>query len=243
MKHPDIDWIWFDLDDTLYDFASSSLYALGELFRNYGLNRYFASLEQWTDIYHRHNSALWQKYNRGAVSQQQLRHDRFYLPMTEAGIDRITCERLNAGLDRDYLDLLGSTGLLIEGAHEVVSDLRAKGYRIGILSNGFHDVQHQKLDSSRLAPLTHAVVLSDDAGFNKPDTRIFSYANALTGSTPDRSLMVGDNPDTDVSGALGAGWHAIYYAPGSKSGRAEVDGLSVRTISALKELISQPLNW
>ena len=243
MKHPDIDWIWFDLDDTLYDFAASSLYALGEVYRRYGFGRYYASEEQWVDIYHRHNSALWQQYNRGAVTQQQLRHDRFSLPMAEVGIDSSTTERLNADLDRDYLDMLGSTGLLVEGASEVLSALRGEGYRIGILSNGFHDVQHQKLKNSGLAPLTDAVVLSDDAGFNKPDPRIFHYASTLAGSTPDRSLMVGDNPDTDIAGALAAGWHAIYYDKGNETPHTEVAGCPVRTISSLQKLLSQPLNW
>ncbi len=25
--------------------------------------------------------------------------------------------------------------------------------------------------------------------------------------------MIGDNPDTDIRGALGAGWHAVWYHP------------------------------
>lgn len=40
----DVTWIWFDLDDTLYDFAASSLIALRGVYDKYRLDRFFSSV-------------------------------------------------------------------------------------------------------------------------------------------------------------------------------------------------------
>ena len=56
-----------------------------------------------------------------------------------------------------------------------------------------------------------AVVLSDDIGVNKPDKRIFDHALKKSNALADCTLIIGDNPDTDIAGAVNAGWHAIYF--------------------------------
>ena len=55
------------------------------------------------------------------------------------------------------------------------------------------------------------MVISDEIGIQKPDPRIFRYAEQATGATTDSTLMIGDNPTNDIQGALNAGWHAIYF--------------------------------
>lgn len=232
-------WIWFDLDDTLYDFASSSLVALDHVYRKYRLDRYFGDLQEWIDVYHRHNAALWELYNAAQITQQKLRFDRFYLPLQEGGAPDEENRRLNPLLDEDYLDALGSTGMVIEGAVEAVAHLKARGYKIGILSNGFRGVQHRKLQSSGLAPYVDRVVLSDDINVNKPDPRIYKYALEQSTATAAETLMIGDNPDTDIYGALQAGWQAILF-----SGHAEEDTATIRgqRVAVLHDLTAL-LNW
>lgn len=215
MISPEVTWIWFDLDDTLYDFRASSLIALRRVYDKYSLHRFFPDVDTWIDTYHRHNTALWLQYNVGTINQQQLRFSRFFLPLHEAGAPDDENHRLNPLLDVDYLDILGSTGLLVDGALDVIRNLRDRGYKIGILSNGFRGVQHQKLSSSGLQPLIDITLLSDDIGINKPDPRIYAHALRLSGATPAQSLMIGDNPDTDIAGALASGWHAILFNPSS----------------------------
>ncbi|MDE5657655.1 MAG: hypothetical protein K2I25_01190 [Muribaculaceae bacterium] len=78
-----VKWIWFDLDDTLYDFAASSLIALRHVYEKYNFKRFFADENVWFETYHRHNAALWQLYNRAEITQEKLRFDRFYLPLRE----------------------------------------------------------------------------------------------------------------------------------------------------------------
>lgn len=206
-------WIFFDLDDTLYDFATSSLIGLRYIYRNYGIGRHFASEQEWIDCYHRHNRSLWTLYNAGKTTQAALRRDRFFLPLTEGGFPAEEAEALTRELDTVYLDQLAATGLLLPGAIETITELKRRGHRIGVLSNGFCGVQEGKLKSSGLESLIDCVVLSDEIGINKPDRRIFDYALRKSGATASTALMVGDNPETDIAGALAAGWQAVLLSP------------------------------
>ena len=82
---------------------------------------------------------------------------------------------------------------------------------IGVLSNGFTSVQHAKLTNTGLAPKIDLLVLSDDIGVNKPDTRIYRHAMERAADLePSHHLMIGDNLSTDIRGALDSGWHAIH---------------------------------
>lgn len=229
-------WIWFDLDDTLYDFSASSLIALRGVYDKYGLGNYFSDVQQWIDIYHRHNSMLWSLYNRGEINQPKLRYDRFYLPLKEVGVDDAESNRLNPLLDEDYLSMLGATGLLVDGAMPTLQHLKSAGYAIGVLSNGFRGVQHEKLRSSRLDKVVDAMVLSDDVGVNKPDRRIFDHALAVSGVGASESLMVGDNPDTDIAGAVNAGWRAVLFNPAMNEDEITVNGTGVPVVNDLRKL-------
>lgn len=240
-------YIFFDLDDTLYDFAASSLIGLGNLYENYALDAYFPSKGQWIDCYHKHNRALWELYNAAKIDQAKLRRDRFFLPLSEglsimcgeiSESEQAEIERLTRQLDTVYLDELAATGLLLPGAKATVEALRAKGHKIGILSNGFCGVQEMKLRSSGLDALVDCVVLSDEVGINKPARGLFDYALKKSGAKIDEAVMIGDNPATDIVGAVASGWNAIYYSPSSVSDETDIEGHKIKTINQLSQLIS-----
>lgn len=202
--------VWIDLDDTLWDFKSNSSVALAGLYRDYDLGRWFDSESAWIECYERHNHALWDQYNHALIAKEYLMSERFRRPLAEAG-STMTAEygRL---FDTEYLDRLAQCTVLIDGAVELLGALRGMGCRIGILSNGFTEVQYRKIRNSGLEPYVDFVVLSDDIGVNKPDVRIFRHAEAVCGSDAAGCIMIGDNPDTDIAGALNAGWQAIYFS-------------------------------
>lgn len=208
-----IDWVWFDLDDTLYDFRANSHTSLAETYRIASLHRWWPSVDEWRDHYHRINDELWELYAPGLISRQQLRHDRFFRPLTEAGCPDWLAEALYPRLDHVYLDLLAHKSGTVPGAIGIVDSLRRHGLRIGILSNGFKQVQYGKLSSTGLMPIVDCVVLSDEIDINKPDPRIFDFACRKAGTSPDRCLMIGDNPSTDIIGAINARWKALWFNP------------------------------
>lgn len=208
-----IDWVWFDLDDTLCDFHASSDMSLADIYKMYDLDRFFTDSDRWADIYHRHNSALWDLYNRAEITKEVLKRERFARPLAEGGVPPREADRLIPLLDRDYLKRLAANCRLIDGARELILHLRSIGKQIGILSNGFVEVQYDKIATCGITRLIDCVVLSDEIGVNKPDRRLYDYALEKSGATASRSLMIGDNPLTDIAGALNAGWHALLYCP------------------------------
>lgn len=221
--------VWLDLDDTLWDFRANSRELLGLLYHERGFSRWFASEQEWVERYEEHNHRLWRDYAAARISREFLRADRFRRPLLDAGCPAPVAEAEGEFLDVHYLERLGLMSRLLPGAEELLGYLRGRGYQIGVLSNGFTEVQHSKLRVSGLEQLVDMVVLSDDIGVTKPDRRIFDYAESRCGATAEQCVMVGDNPDTDIAGALGAGWRAIYLrregAPGGPAEAAEVTEL------------------
>lgn len=210
----DIQWVWFDLDDTLIDFTRNSKAALARLYEQARLGRWFADAEAWTACYEGHNHPLWDSLARGEISTAFLRMERFRRPLAEAGCADAEARRLSVELDPLYLDLLAQERGLVAGAKEILGAVRAAGMRTGILSNGFKDVQHRKIERAGLRDLVDLTVLSDDIDVQKPDRRLFVHAMERAGITDASAhLMIGDNPDTDIAGALGAGWQAILLQP------------------------------
>ena len=206
-----IEWVWIDLDDTLWDFHANSREALAIIYRQEGLSEYFPDVDTWRKAYIDCNRTLWTQYNIGEISKEYLMLERFRRVLADAGCQAPYDKVLARHLDRVYLECLGRLDALVPGARELLAYLRDKGYKIGVLSNGFREVQHNKLRSAGIDGMIDLVVLSDDIGINKPDRRIFDHATRMAGTLPEHSLMIGDNPDTDMAGAVRAGWHSIYF--------------------------------
>lgn len=216
-------WVWLDLDDTLIDFKANSAEALRLTYSHFDLRRYFPTLEEWTESYMRHNHALWDRYNRAEITQKHLRVHRFLDPIAErTAMTEEEFAGMATEMDRKYLDFLAAQKPLVDGAMELVDTLREYNYKIGVLSNGFCDVQHRKIRTAGLEGKIDLTVLSDDIGVNKPDIRLYRHAMELAGDTdPGHHLMIGDNPSTDIAGAVGAGWEAILLAPDDNGAQRE----------------------
>lgn len=214
------EYLWFDIDDTLWDMSGNSNIVLADVYASDPtVRRYYggAGLQAWLDCYHDVNRELWDAYNRGAIARDYLRSERFARPLRMAGCGADEAAGASARLDVEYLDRLGACTALVPGARELLERLHARGYRMGLLSNGFREVQHRKLASSGIAGYFDTVVLSDDIGINKPDRRLFDHALERAGVAACDSLLIGDNEQTDIAGALAAGWRALWFNPAGRA--------------------------
>ena len=168
--------VWFDLDDTLIDFRTNSRAALRIVYDSVEpIRLLFADAEAWTERYEFHNHRLWDQYSRAEIDRDTLRMDRFRLPLAEAGMTDTEARRLSEFLDTYYLDRLAEQKNLIPGAIELIDAIKNRwpDIRIGVLSNGFADVQHRKIRNAGLQDKIDLTVLSDDIDVNKPDRRLF----------------------------------------------------------------------
>jgi putative hydrolase of the HAD superfamily len=92
-----------------------------------------------------------------------------------------------------------------------VRSLRARGIRVGVLTNGPSALQRRKLRASGLLDEFDAVAISGELGVHKPDPRAFELALELLGTAPEETAMVGDDLENDIAGALAAGFAAAVW--------------------------------
>ena len=233
--------LWFDLDDTLWDMSGNSVICLRELYDTQGLDRWFPTSQEWDSIYHRINHELWDQYSRAEISREFLKTERFARPLRLGGADEEVALEMSKRFDKLYLDSLGSKTAMIDGARELLDSLSARGYRMGIVSNGFREVQYNKLKSSAIDRYFDIVVLSDEIGINKPDRRFFDYAVSKASSQLLNNIVIGDNYQTDILGALNAGWKAIWFNPERKTVNAlPEDVIAVASLKDVAHLFDKP---
>ena len=207
MKYKDL---FIDFDDTLYNTYGNAVIALQETFEAFALGQYFDDPQTFYDAYWAANIDLWTRYSRGEITRDFLIVERFRRPLSVGnGID-ITEEYCLKMSDK-FLDFCASKSGVVEGAHELMDYLRQKGYRMHMCSNGFHEVQYKKLASCGLHDYFDTIILSEDAGVNKPSPLYFDYALKTSGASRETTLMIGDNLQTDIQGALSAGIDALLF--------------------------------
>ena len=207
MKYKDL---FIDFDDTLYDTYGNSVISLCETYEAYHLDRYFDAPQVFYDAYWAANIDLWTRYSKGEITRPYLIVERFRRPLSVGeGLD--VTEQLCLEMSDRFLDFCSSKSGVVEGAHQLMDYLKRKGYRMHLCSNGFHEVQYKKLTACGLKDYFDTVVLSEDAGFNKPSKQFFDYAMKVSGAHKDTTIMIGDNLQTDIVGAHDAGFDTILF--------------------------------
>lgn len=100
--------------------------------------------------------------------------------------------------------------LVYNDTFEVLQALRPN-YQLLLLTNGAPDLQQEKVDSMPgLADYFDHILISGTFGRGKPDPAIFEHALKLLGLTPKEAIMVGDNLDTDIQGAIAVGMRSAW---------------------------------
>ena len=207
MKYKDL---FLDFDDTLYDTYGNAVIALRETYEAFRLERYFPDSQIFYDAYWTANIDLWSRYSRGEITRDYLIVERFRRPLS-VGTGLEVTEQLCLKMSDVFLDFCSTKPGIIEGARELMDYFRGKGYRMHMTSNGFHEVQYKKLAACNLRSYFDTIVLSENAGANKPSPQFFDYALRMTGADRQTTLMIGDNLQTDILGALNAGIDALLF--------------------------------
>ena len=231
-----IDHIFFDLDNTLWDFESNSRRVITDLYHEFNLaDRCSTEVHDFIKEYERINHLLWDKLRKSEISKEQLRSSRFYNSMQSFGHDDF---ELGYRMEEEYVKRSPYQKTLLPGTTETLARLN-KEYQLHIITNGFKEVQYTKLKNCGLTDYFRQIIISEEVGFSKPDQRIFLHSMKVSGADPGRSLMIGDDIETDVRGAENSGMRAILFERNGESNDRATYGIKINRLEQILDFIER----
>ena len=201
--------VFFDLDHTLWDFETNSRETLDEIHHRFELGERGMDLMKFIHAYEKVNSGMWALYRENAITKEELRDKRFQETLLEMGV---VSKSLAHEISEYYLFNSPRKSNLFDHAHFVLDYLKSR-YTLHIITNGFEEAQKIKLDRSNLNSYFTEVITSEQVGFRKPNRFIFDHALNTTGANASESVMIGDDLEADVLGAMNCGFEGVFFNP------------------------------
>lgn len=202
--------ILFDLDHTLWDYENNSRETLQDLYLTYNLeSRGVTSTQAFINTFEKINRSLWDKYDHGEIDRAYIQNYRFAFIFEKFNIDD---HKLSLDVSAAYINECPKKGKLIPKAKTVL-DYLVNNYKLSVVTNGFEDVQHTKLEYAGIKNYFQEVITSERAGHRKPSKEIFDFTLQTLLCNHHEAIMVGDNLLTDIAGARKARIDTVYFNP------------------------------
>ncbi|MCB2155288.1 HAD-IA family hydrolase [bacterium] len=229
----DIQWIFFDLDETLWDHSSASKFALRAACEKHGCD-----FDEFMPIFHEANRALWEQLAHGSIDVATLRIQRF----------RDTLREILANgevgrpdqMSEDYLSIYLSRESELPGASEVLREAARIG-RVAVLTNAPHETQDIKLSHLDARHCVEWMLTIDETQCLKPRPEFFEMAEKRAGHPqPEQILYVGDSWSSDIQPSHERGWHCVWISRGHDLPE-ELDRLLV--VPTIADLLPHLQQW
>ncbi|MBV8283963.1 MAG: HAD-IA family hydrolase [Candidatus Eremiobacteraeota bacterium] len=230
MNRP-LDAVLFDLDDTLHDdtlaYQSAAEEVAHEVAAEHGVDAlalkaaYIAEAE-----------GFWKRLSLEAmqIKLAAIRAQLWKAALEDVGLADEALARRSAQRYHDYRKKYYA---VFPGVVDLLASLRARGRKLGIVTNGLSETHREKIALLRIGEYFDALFIADEVGMIKPDPLLFAHACTSLGAAPARTAMVGDRYDRDIRGAREAGLYTVWFnirceslPPGSPSPDATCDSLA-----------------
>lgn len=191
----------FDVDDTLLDFQAAENQALGSLFQTEGI----PLTPEIKTSYQALNRMLWEEYEQGKRSRDEVVNQRFALLFQQFGksVDGMM-------LEKQYRQFLNQGHQLLGNSRQIIADLSNKA-ELYVVTNGVSDTQYQRLTASKLLPYFKNVFVSEDTGYQKPMKEYFDYVfDRIPDFKKEETVIIGDSLSSDIAGGKQAGIDTIW---------------------------------
>jgi putative hydrolase of the HAD superfamily len=222
--------LFFDLDHTLWDYEANARSSMQHIYETHNLKeRGVHDFDLFYKNYSVHNDRMWELYRNGKIKQDVLRVKRMSLSLLDFKIaDDALADQMNVL----FLDLLPTRTHLFPYCTEVLDYLIEKKYILHLITNGFEEVQFNKLKYSGLTKYFTEVITSEGSNSLKPNKEIFDFAFQKAAANPKESIMIGDNVEVDILGARNAGIDQVFV----NHLNVTTDAKPTYTVYNLKEL-------
>lgn len=218
--------VLFDADDTIFDFHRACHHALDVVFPRYDL----PNTEESHGVYMRLNQRVWDEFERGELTKDQLKVERFRRLLDAWGKKGDA-----ARMSEDYMDALGEGAFLMEGALEVCREL-SRDRRLYFVTNGIERVQMSRLGRSPIREYFTDIFVSEAVGTPKPHRAYFDYVfSHIPDFSLEKAVIVGDSLTSDMAGGVTAGLDTCWFNP---KGLPKPEGMELTyEIRRLEELL------
>lgn len=197
--------VCFDLDGTLFDHRGAARTGATRFLERSGIVVTESVLRSWSAA----EGVQFERWRSGEITFQEQRRARLRSVLPPLGIDLPAEDRGVDAVFEVYLRAYRAAWRAFPGSASLLRDLRTRGYRVGLLTNGTEHQQLDKLARTGLDGAFDAVCTSERIGSQKPDVRAFRTVASELRVDPAECLFVGDDPVHDVAGARAAGMRAL----------------------------------
>ena len=233
LKYEHIIW---DLDHTLWDFDTNSTETILEILHDFDLlGKPIMEPQKFLADYIRINRHCWDLYQIGEMDKATLRYTRFQQAFELHGVSAESSRELSDRFCEEYVVRCPKKNVLIDGAVEILDYLKAKNYKMCIMTNGFIEAQHVKMHVSGLNPYFDHVFISENLKAKKPDPKAYhAVLNALN-TKVENCIMIGDSASSDIQGAVHVDMDSIHFLP---DGSTETKGThAIKELMEIKEIL------
>jgi YjjG family noncanonical pyrimidine nucleotidase len=211
MKKYDI--FLFDADNTLFDYDLAEENALKIMFKYCEFN----FTENIHLKYREINTQVWNNYEKGEISKDELQIIRFERLFNEINVnyDPII-------FNQKYLYELGKGAFLINGALEICKNIKLNNKKIYIVTNGILATQKSRIEHSLIKDYISDYFVSEYVGYNKPSMLYFDYVfSNIPKIDKEKILIIGDSILHDILGGINAGIDNCWFNENGKINETE----------------------
>lgn len=225
------EWILFDLDNTLLDFTQSAEIAFSKTLKHLGIEE----KEQHLGLYEEVNSICWKQFENNEITAVEIRKRRFQMFFERIGVVHNSLEA-----NTFYLNCIVENHFFIEGAVEVLEDLKMRGLKLAIITNGLKEVQRPRIAKTNLNQYFEKIIVSDEIGYAKPHHEFFEFTfNQIGFPDKEKTMVVGDSLHSDIKGGNNFELETCWFNPKNKNNNTEVrPHIEIENLSQIISLLS-----
>lgn len=216
--------LFLDLDNTLLDFSKSEEWAITKTLEEFSLPADSETVRLYSQI----NCSYWKRFEKGEIPKNAIFEGRFKTLLSV--LNREGDTKL---ISEFYCKCLSTAYFKVEGADEVLTYLKNKGYKLYATTNGFAFTQKNRIKNSGLYKYFDAVFISEDLNAQKPEKE---YFEACIRGIPEKDkakiLIVGDSQSSDILGGINVSIDTCWFKHKGETAKY----YSKYTIENLKEL-------
>lgn len=205
----------FDADGTLLNYNKAEEYSLKSTLDFFNCKY---DEKSYLNSYRQIDCEVWNDYQNNIITEKEIPFERLKIFFSEINVSQDPKE-----FYKKYLSFFSQSNFLQKNAETLISQLHKK-YKLAIVTNGISNVQFPRIKNSLIGKYFNEIIVSEDAGYSKPDINFFDYAFNKTGHTDKSSvLIIGDSLESDIQGGINYNIDTCWYNPENTTPNIELD--------------------